>query len=1077
MRAAVRLLNKLESLTHDARVRRMVELGQEAGTNPQTAELLAVLEKGGFFERLLALQSCYGSKDGGHALRALKDPSRTIQVHALKLIALFANDAQVHNALQDSRADLRLPLLYLLRRRHRLAPIDAFLDNLAACDPAALGPLLPFGSLHVVNRHFEIARPRGGQIFWRRLARFHPDETVQRLTRQMGASPDPDARLIWEANTALMILAKQFPDQGVEAARLLLRHGVTPRASLELLARYRPLEIADLILGSDVSSTVDLSAVAHRLDNRRLLALLDRGRVSLAALGVWWWFRKLPWHRREEIYRHCDRLLRDKDGCVEEQLLRCLPRLQRVAEGRRHLKLPALEALPQLRLKYAAFLPWEEARRVAEPFLNHPEADLRSAALQALIDVVRFDRDRRGDLLALLRGRRHEQDPVRCTMLSGLAQLPPSLWKADDLHELGQILRDALSAADLSSATASHAQALVVALLPFHPDWSSEWMVTLVRERGQLHLGSLEQRLTDAEVRRIAPALAPVLKAWQTREREVHLVVLGQCLGRRLRAFDALMAIFRRMLRQTRTQWVAGAILQFIAQHKRAELKTLVPELLRKDPSWITQAPVLQHLHRRRQDLLTPFLGQRAYKGRFSTGKVRYVLPLSNGFFRWTPAQQTEFARTLTEITHAKDKMRDVPTILWAISVMAGLPAVEPKRLVELAEDERLAVQEAALRALGKLDAGQGIAALLEALGDNRCRIAIYALRKALLRMPAKRALPLLKAAPLEKVTVAKEYVRLLGDMPSAEAFRELCRLNEQELHRDVRVALLRALWGHLEHEDAWTILNRAVESPDPALMTAVIRIPADRLSDQSQRRLTALLARMIGHTEASVRTQTLQRCIDLPVPNHEQVLLPRFLSSLQASSPDERQAAASALFAICRSDDASRIAAGLRDALANRRALMAAVQALAAAACLHRTRLLPIVRGVLDVLAGDRLTAILRVSLAIPVLPSTELADLLERLALTGELHADALAAAVSSLQSWIERTDRLELQHLESRLASASDDRLRRLALAALIAQAELPGGWSDARLERLRGYRRDPSPLVAAAAQFTFSDEAAL
>lgn len=1076
MSAATALLRKLESRTHDARMRRMVELGQEAGTNPQTAELLAALEKGGFYERLLALQSCYGSKDGSHALRALHDPSRTIQFRSLKLIALFARDAQVHKALEGSRAELRLPLLYLLRRRHRLAPIDAFLDGLTQRDTAALGPLLPFGSLAVVDRHFETARARGGQSFWRRLARFHPEEAVRRLKREMEASPEPDARLIWEANTALMILAKRFSDAGVEAARLLLRHGAAPPASLELLARHRPLEIADLILSGDVPSPIDFYSVAHRLDNGRLLALLDRGHVSLASLE-WKWFRKLPWQRREIIYRHCDRLLRDTEGCVDVTFLRYLPRPHRVAEGRRHQALPALETRPQLRLPYAAFLPWEEARRIVEPFLNHPEAELRSAALQALIGVVRFERDRGGELLVLLRDRRHEQDPVRGNMLGGLAQLPPSLWKADYLPELGQILRDALSAADLSVATASQAQALVAALLPFHPDWSSEWLVTLVRERGQLHLTLLEQRLSDAEVRRIAPALASVLKAWQTREREVHLVVLGQYFGRRLRAFDDLMAIFRRMLRQTRTQWVAGAILQLIAQHQRAELETLVPELLRKDPSWITQAPVLQYLHRRRQDLLTPFLGQRAYRGRFSTGRTRYVLPVSKGFFRWTPAQQTEFGRTLTEITHVKDKMRDLPTILQAISPMARLPAVEPKRLVELAGDERPAVQEAALRALGKLDAGQGVPALLQALGDERSRIAIYALRKALLSMPADQALQLLKTAPLEKVTVAKEYVRLLGDMPSGEAFRELCRLNEQELHRDVRVALLRALWGHLEQEDAWTILNRAVESPDPALMTAVVRIPADRLSEQSQPRLVALMARVYGHSDASVRTQALQRCIDLPVADRHQVLVPCFLSSLQASSPDEREAAASALFVNCRSGDASRIAAGLREALPNRRALVAAVQALAAAVRLQRSRLLPIVRSVLDVLSSDRLTATLQARLAIPVLPWTELADLLERLAFNGELHADTLAAAVSTLQSWNQRADRLELQHLESRLASASDDRLRRFALAALIAQAELPGGWNDARLERLRDYRRDSSPLVAAAAQFTLPDEAAL
>src|SRR5262249_18295626 len=157
-------------------------------------------------------------------------------------------------------------------------------------------------------------------------------------------------------------------------------------------------------------------------------------------------------------------------------------RVPRELEGRRHLQLPALATRPVVRLAYAAFVTWEEARRAVDPFLNHPEAELRSAALQALTGAVRFERSRLGELLALLRGRRHEPDPVRSAMFRGLAELPPGIWKAEHLEDLGQVLRDALSAADLSYATASQAQGIIVALLPFHPDWSAGWLVTLVRE-------------------------------------------------------------------------------------------------------------------------------------------------------------------------------------------------------------------------------------------------------------------------------------------------------------------------------------------------------------------------------------------------------------------------------------------------------------------------------------------------------------------------------------------------------------------------------------------------------------------
>ena len=41
----------------------------------------------------------------------------------------------------------------------------------------------------------------------------------------------------------------------------------------------------------------------------------------------------------------------------------------------------------------------------------------------------------------------------------------------------------------------------------------------------------------------------------------------------------------------------------------------------------------------------------------------------------------------------------------------------------------------------------------------------------------------------------------------------------------------------------------------------------------------------------------------------------------------------------------------------------------------------------------------------------------------------------------------------------------------MAALVAQAQSPRGWSAEFLGRLQSYRADPAALVAAAAQFTF------
>ncbi len=223
-----------------------------------------------------------------------------------------------------------------------------------------------------------------------------------------------------------------------------------------------------------------------------------------------------------------------------------------MAEARRHLALPALATRQRQLLPYAAFLPWDEARAALDPSIRNPDPELRELALPALIGVARYESSRQADALQLVVDRRNEQDPVRMAMLQALADLPPSRWRAEHLPALGQAIRDALDAADCSHATARATEQLVIALLPFHPDWSAQWLATLAAERGQLHSYGLEQRLTDPDVRRIAPALLPVLAAWQPRERD-HAIFAASpiCLASAWQRFPELVAILEQMTNDT----------------------------------------------------------------------------------------------------------------------------------------------------------------------------------------------------------------------------------------------------------------------------------------------------------------------------------------------------------------------------------------------------------------------------------------------------------------------------------------------------------------------------------------------
>jgi hypothetical protein len=237
---------------------------------------------------------------------------------------------------------------------------------------------------------------------------------------------------------------------------------------------------------------------------------------------------------------------------------------------------------------------------------------------------------------------------------------------------------------------------------------------------------------------------------------------------------------------------------------------------------------------------------------------------------------------------------------------------------------------------------------------------------------------------------------------------------------------------------------------------------------------LLAVLLRLLEHPEPMVRLQVLQRLVVLPVADPQQLLLPVLVQKLGSPLPDERQAAAHAVFTNCKAQDVGLIGEAFSKVLPQRRALLTAVVALQSMVASDRRRLTPVARSVLATLKRDPLMAELRIGLAIDTLSWQELAREFEELSTGDSFHADVLAVARSGLGNWTGRTDNADLEHLETELAQKQDARLRRLALAALVVEASLPEGWNEARLGRLRRYREDPSPLVAAAAQLTLPAE---
>lgn len=219
-----------------------------------------------------------------------------------------------------------------------------------------------------------------------------------------------------------------------------------------------------------------------------------------------------------------------------------------------------------------------------------------------------------------------------------------------------------------------------------------------------------------------------------------------------------------------------------------------------------------------------------------------------------------------------------------------------------------------------------------------------------------------------------------------------------------------------------------------------------------------------------------LRGCTRLPAADEGRLLLTRLLEALDADDEEICTAAASAILGTAVASDAPVIEQAITRLLSNRRALQALVSVFYQMFPVNRRQLLPVVRAIIAALAVDPLTITLRIELAFVALPWEEVAAVLEEAATTSILHADALHQACSmpglviGRYGTIGRPDSREMGRLEALLVANQDERLRRIALAVLIAQAEESHGWSAEQRARLEAYRADPSILVAAAAQFT-------
>lgn len=1069
-KARAKFQEYIEAVSHKQRVAAAVELGRTTLMTDRDGErardIVTNLRNGQFADRYLALNSCYGSRDAEHILESVSDRSETLRAIARKMICIYGSDAHVLKAFDLSARLTRKSFVKELNKRKRWTPLDQILGSLETSEPEDFAQLLPYGSTEFVRAHWPSVETDCTNEEWQRLTRNKPEYAEERIVKLVDSTPDYDPRVSWHAISALRILAKARSSGSMKIVNSLLKTVSISDISVQAAVDAFPSEMVKLAVDQEDRMSVDFSSVFPEIhDHELLLSLMRKYPPRYGIVKI---LKKLPVVARAKVYEQLAPMWRSEgDGVIEEAILEVMPAEVRIKEARAHLAMESLSTFPQIRMQYAAFLPWEEVTEVLKPYRGDPDAQLRSVAWTALIGALRYNRSKLNEVLEQIKQRKREQDPVRQAIFESLAKLPPSLFTKDHFADLSATIQDALDSKDLSYSTANYIERLLLSLIPFHTEWAGTQIAHFWKERGYSSCAGMTWKINDQQALQIEAKIVPVLRQWSKKEYEPFVLAAAGLFGKRLKKTTQITRLLREIIIDPCSHHSAEHAFYLLRNNAFEILADAIPLMLQKDSSWGTKQEVVNYLMRYRQDLLTPFLGSKTHKGRFHSGKNCVVPSLSVSPVFLSSGQQKIYSEALNSMAVDDDNRRYENT--FVINNLAKVPEFPIKYLTRFLK--RPAEAQMALLAMACLNEGNGVPLLVEALDDPvLASVAIYALRYSLLRMPANEALPIIRRAPRNQITVYKEVVRLLGDIKSDEAFQELLAIagGNEQLHRDVRVALLCACWSHLDKKEAWNILQEAVSDPDDAVAYTAIRTPADRLSADGQRSLLTLLLGGLSHIAPRVRLKTLERLFDMPIADAEMKLLDATIALLASDAPEECRRAALALMSLYSHKSLIAMPQAATAVMQKRLNLRILIESIEDELQTQRSKLVPAAYATIAVLEQDPLTLTLRARLAVASMPWMELAQWLRELDSKKMLHPDALREIGLRLSTSL-RSDFDRIIELETELNKADSDVLKRIALYALEAQSNSRRGWNAERLARLDSFRRDSSAYIAEVAQF--------
>jgi hypothetical protein len=1089
------LLADLGALHHKARQRHLTHWVR-TNSGPVVGSVHDELCRRGAWERGLAL--CMAERTGHVAgvLRALSDPSVGVRRHAASLAAVVVRDPLVLcDALlaADPETTARgVQRVASLRRSDAAARlIGPLLDRRDVSLVRVLLGALPFAEARRVSELLDWR-----EMPWRRLALAHPAETLATVAQKMREQPHRSATgTLWQAlRPALVPLARHDP---AALLTLLLRYppllGAIVLDAVTPLLRHDPAGTTELLLACGPSYRWFQLGYRRRKAIRRLSPALTQSLArgfaeeptALRALLVC-----LPPSSRAATFEAaCDQA---PATLWPRELLAVLPDGVRHREARRLLAKANRSGTLLEQRSLRAWLPLDEVVATLVPAGKPTEREGSRRAFTWGLWVAAVGRERRG-LTALLKASRflkNEQDPVRLGFLGALSKIPIRLVREDHVAALDALVIAVVEARDSSHAARGFVRSLAGRILLAHAGAPRGVLFRFglrMLERCQaagvafsfpLFRHGLRQ---GAEVA-VVHAVWSWLSAEVAREQDRSTLNLAMALGDRARNVVVLRELLMAIATTSKDPSSrANAITALLADPWGRDER--VRTFLDHDESVVTLPVVWDHLARRRQDWLDPFLQGRRLRGRFASTKAGWVPAEPTCAERWLPRQQGALAAVYTAV--ANDTKQGLPARAQAVKTLPKLPVVGVEALQVWLADPSVNLVEAALGGMVWLDEpGPALPVLLEHLDGDRARVAMYAIPRMARLIGAaelETALSGLLSRPRLRVTVHKEVIRLLGahPLPAAPALLT-AQWARPDLHRDVRLALVHAAFARLDHAFAWAVLEESAVHADEEVSGALASQTRWMVPGNHHARVLEVLLRLAQHEASQVREAL---CVHLRGPGGfggadpgrcSEVLanllvrepagsavVPSAVAALivQGSTPGCGAPVAIAVTQLCEAADTEPLVAaheGEPDMPAARR-LRSLVEGICSVIPPQRARFGPLARVVLAALpAADRwfrARAKLRLALHAGGADVRSLVDLAER----ATCAADQVWLAEMVLATLADRTRPWSIVDVLELEAALPDQAA--LVKLALVQGAGARHGWSRGVRERLGALRAHP------------------